>query len=191
MKDLGLLILRATTGALLAGHGAQKLFGAFKGPGLEGTAGMLESLEIRPGRAWAPAAGLAEFGGGLLTALGLCTPLGPVATISAMTMATLTAHRGKPIWATAGGAELPAVNIASALAIALAGPGRYSVDAALGLRLPPTLVGLAIGAAGAGMALALAPRMRQEQASRARIAARGGRDDQVSGIDQRARLAGA
>ena len=42
MKDLGLLILRATTGALLAGHGAQKLFGAFKGPGLEGTAGMLE-----------------------------------------------------------------------------------------------------------------------------------------------------
>ena len=37
MLNLALLTLRLTTGGLLAGHGAQKLFGAFGGPGLEGT----------------------------------------------------------------------------------------------------------------------------------------------------------
>src|SRR5438309_744357 len=36
MNDMSLLILRLTTGGLLAGHGAQKLFGSFNGPGLHG-----------------------------------------------------------------------------------------------------------------------------------------------------------
>src|SRR5688572_23388419 len=77
--DLGLLALRLTAGGLLAGHGAQKLFGAFGGHGLEGTAGWLESIGLRPGKPWATLAGLSEFGGGALTALGLGGPLGPVA----------------------------------------------------------------------------------------------------------------
>jgi putative oxidoreductase len=38
--DLGLLVLRATFGSLLAGHGAQKLFGVFGGHGIEGTGGL-------------------------------------------------------------------------------------------------------------------------------------------------------
>ena len=50
MKNLGLFILRSTVGALLAGHGAQKLFGWFGGHGLEGTAKWLESMGLRPGR---------------------------------------------------------------------------------------------------------------------------------------------
>lgn len=196
MKDLGLLILRATTGGLLAGHGAQKLFGAFDGPGLDGTAQMLESLELRPGRAWAPLAGLAELGGGLLTALGLFNPVGPVSIISAMTMATFTAHRGKPIWVTAGGAELPLSNVASALAVALAGPGRYSLDAALRLRLPSAMVVFAVVAAGAGLMAGLAPRFRREARLRRRERlARRGREGhelptQAETAEQRARRAG-
>lgn len=39
MVDVALLVLRATTGSLLAGHGAQKLFGWFGGHGLKGTSG--------------------------------------------------------------------------------------------------------------------------------------------------------
>ena len=142
MKDLALLMLRLTTGGLLAGHGAQKLFGSFGGPGLEAAAGWLESLGLRPGKPWAGAAGLAEFGGGALTALGLFQPLGPIGILSAMSMAAIKAHGGKPIWVTEGGAELPVTNMAIVLALALAGPGRYSLDHAFGLRLPGRVVSL-------------------------------------------------
>ncbi len=50
MRDLGLTVMRGVTGGLMAGHGAQKLFGAFEGPGLQGTAGFMEMLGLRPGR---------------------------------------------------------------------------------------------------------------------------------------------
>jgi putative oxidoreductase len=136
MSDLAALILRVVQGALLAGHGAQKLFGWFNGPGLQGTSGFMEMLGLRPGRPWAILAGLSEFGGGVLTVLGLLNPLGPIGIIASMLMATVRAHRGKPIWVTEGGAELPVTNIAAALALLLSGSGKYSLDRALGIRLP-------------------------------------------------------
>ena len=117
------MILRLVQGSLLAGHGAQKLFGHFEGPGLEGTTGFMEMLGLKPGRPWAVLAGLSEFGGGVLTALGLLNPLGPLGVIGAMSMATKTAHGGRPIWATEGGAELPVTNIAASTALLLSGPG--------------------------------------------------------------------
>src|SRR5437588_8631205 len=126
MRDIGLLILRLTMGGLLAGHGSQKLFGWFGGPGLKGTAGWLESLGLKPGTLWATSASASEFGGGVLTTLGLLHPLGPFGTIGAMIMATAKAHWGKPIWASQGGAELPLINIATALSLTLTGPGRFS-----------------------------------------------------------------
>jgi putative oxidoreductase len=49
--DLGLTILRVFVGVLIAGHGAQKLFGLFGGPGLSGTTGMMGSLGLKPARA--------------------------------------------------------------------------------------------------------------------------------------------
>ena len=48
MTDLARLLVRLVVGGLVAGHGAQKLFGWFGGPGPEGTAGMMEQLELRP-----------------------------------------------------------------------------------------------------------------------------------------------
>jgi uncharacterized membrane protein YphA (DoxX/SURF4 family) len=96
--DLGILALRLGAGGLLAGHGAQKLFGSFQGPGLAGTAGWLESMGLRPGKAWAGLAGVSELGGGALTALGLGGPLGPIALQGAMATATRQAH-----WASRSG----------------------------------------------------------------------------------------
>jgi putative oxidoreductase len=130
------MIVRLAQGSLMAGHGAQKLFGSFGGPGLEGTSGFMEMLGMRPGRPWAYLAGLSEFGGGVLTALGLFNPLGPLGVIGAMSMATRKAHWDKPIWVTEGGAELPVLNIAVSTALMIREPDRYSLDRVLGIRLP-------------------------------------------------------
>ncbi len=140
MRDTGLLVLRLTTGGLLAGHGAQKFSGWFGGSGLKGTAAIFESIGLKPGTTWATAASASEFGGGVLTALGFLHPLGPMGMMGAMVMATAKAHWGKPIWASKGGAELPLTYIATAFALTLTGPGRFSLDRLCGIRLPRALV---------------------------------------------------
>jgi putative oxidoreductase len=161
-SNLAALILRVALGGLLAGHGSQKAFGWFNGPGLEGTSGVMEMLGLRPGRPWATMAALSELGGGVLTLLGLLNPLGPLGVIGAMSIATTKAHWGKPIWATEGGAELPVTNIAVATALMLNGPGKYSLDRALGTRLPGWvaplgLVGVLIMVLYAGIGAPSAP----------------------------------
>ena len=144
MGNLAALVLRLALGGLMTGHGAQKLFGHFSRLGLEGTSGFMEMLGLTPGRPWAVLAGASEFGGGVLAALGLLNPVGPLGIIGAMSMASVTAHGGKPIWVTEGGAELPVTNIAGATAIMLGGPGRYSLDRALGIRLPAWIASLGL-----------------------------------------------
>jgi putative oxidoreductase len=162
MTDLALLVLRVVTGGLLVGHGAQKLFGSFGGPGLSGTASWMESLGLRPGTLWATMAGLGELGGGLLTVLGLGGPLGSILTGTSMKMATFKAHSGKPIWATAGGAELPVVNAAVGTALILTGSGRYSLDRLFGIKVPRWLT--ALMALGAGITLVIGLLMEPEPA---------------------------
>jgi putative oxidoreductase len=164
--DLGLLALRVTAGGLVAGHGAQKLFGAFGGHGLEGTAGWLESIGLQPGKVWAGLAGASEFGGGMLTALGLGGPLGPIAMQGAMATATRKVHWGKPIWSSEGGAEEPLSYAVAGLAIGLAGPGRYSLDRLFGVKVPRSLVALTAAGVVAGVVLAdrvPAPAQTEEQ----------------------------
>src|SRR4029453_1500038 len=136
LNETAPMIVRAVQGSLMAGHGAQKLFGSFGGAGLEGTSGFMEMLGMRPGRPWAYLAGLSEFAGGVLTALGLLNPLGPLGVIGSMSMATRKAHWGKPIWVTEGGAELPVLNIAISTALMIREPDRYPPDRILGLPLP-------------------------------------------------------
>ncbi len=144
MNDSATLLVRLVQGSLLAGHGAQKLFGHFGGPGMEGTSGFMEMLGLRPGRPWAFLAGLCEFSGGVLTALGLLNPLGPIGVIASMSMATAKAHWGKPIWVTEGGAELPVTNTAISAGLLLTGPGKYSLDRTLGVRLPAWIAPLGL-----------------------------------------------
>src|SRR4051794_37424498 len=42
--DVALLVVRVIVGTIFAAHGAQKLFGAFGGPGLSATVGMMGPL---------------------------------------------------------------------------------------------------------------------------------------------------
>ena len=167
------MIVRVVQGSLMAGHGAQKLFGSFGGPGLEGTSGFMEMLGMRPGRPWAYLAGLSEFSGGVLTALGLLKPLGPLGVIGAMSMATRKAHWDKPIWVTEGGAELPVLNIAISTALMIRESDGYSLDRLLGIRLP-AWIGL-VGLVGIILTVLYAER-ESDEAAEEEVAQEGDQD---------------
>ena len=129
---MGRFLLRVLVGSLFVGHGAQKLFGWFRGDGLEETAAGFESMGLRPGKQHAAAAGAAEAGGGLLLALGLATPLAAASVIGVMLTAIRKIHLQNGIWVTEGGFEYNAVLIAAVTLLAEAGPGPVSLDRALG-----------------------------------------------------------
>ena len=146
--DIGLLVLRLAVGLTMAAHGGQKLFGWFGGYGLTGTGGFLESLGFRPGRVHAALAGTAEFGGGLLVALGLLTPVGAALIIAVMVVAIGSVHLPKGFFVSDGGFEYNLMIVASSIALAFAGPGAYSLDAVEGLNLAGCLPGVVTLVAG-------------------------------------------
>lgn len=155
--EVGLFIIHALIGALLAGHGAQKLFGILGGFGLEGTAGYLEGFGLRPGKLFAAAAGTAELAGGVLLAAGLFTPLAAALIGATMLVAARTDHAGKGIWIFNGGSEYVLTVAAVVLALAFNGAGAWSVDAAIGWDVAGLAWGLgALGVAVVGAAGVLA-----------------------------------
>jgi putative oxidoreductase len=130
--SIAFLIARLILGFGLAAHGAQKLFGSFGGPGPKGMEGFMASMNMRPPMFFGLAAGLGEFGGGLLIVLGFLGGIGPGLLAVVMLTAILTVHIGKGFFTAGGGWELPATYIAGALVIDFAGFGAYSLDNALG-----------------------------------------------------------
>jgi putative oxidoreductase len=150
--DLGLAIGRVVLGTLFAAHGAQKLFGWFRGPGLDATGQFFQSLGFRRGRSLAVAAGLTELTSGCLIALGLLGPVGPALLVSVMTVAVITGHWGNGLLATSNGSELPLLYATAATSLALVGYGPHSLDAVLGIPAPQslsvTLPALLLGAIG-------------------------------------------
>lgn len=130
--EIVILLARLFLGLALAAHGAQKLFGWFGGYGIKGTGGFFEGLGFKPGTLFAAAAGLGEFGGGLLTAIGLGGPIGPALIVMVMFVALFTVHWKNGFFAP-NGIELTLMNITGALLLAFVGPGVYSVDAVLGI----------------------------------------------------------
>lgn len=125
--DLGLLIIRLFLGGTFIAHGAQKLFGAFGGPGVDGFARGLEQMGFRQAGILSWVTGVTEFGGGLLLVLGLFTPLAAAGLVGVMSNAVFLEF-GSGFFAMNGGFELPATLGAVALGLMFTGPGRAALD---------------------------------------------------------------
>jgi putative oxidoreductase len=159
--SIGRLATRTVLGGLFIGHGTQKLFGWFGGPGRAGTEGMMETIEMRPAKLHALVAGATETAGGVLLATGLATPLASAALTGVMTTAIRKVHLPNGPWAANGGWEYNAVIIGALTALTETGPGDLSLDHALGIeRTGPSwaLAGLATGVGTAFLTMALGRR---------------------------------
>jgi putative oxidoreductase len=158
--SIGRLVLRGSIGPLFIGHGAQKLFGAFGGHGIEGTAGFFESLGLRPGRRAAMAAGVAELAGGAMVAIGALTPVATSMLIATMVTAIRKVHGKNGPWSTNGGYEYNVVTIAALATLTECGPGKPSVDDAMFPSLKgPGLAMLSLASGIAGSYVATSPAM--------------------------------
>jgi putative oxidoreductase len=147
--NLALLILRVVLGVVMLAHGLNHIFGGGK---IEGTAGWFESLGMRPGKLHAWTASLTEIGAGALLLAGFLTPLAAAGAIGIMAVAFVTNHapNGFFIFRPGEGYEYVLALLLVAVAVALLGPGEWSVDEAADLVDLAGWSGLAI-ALGAGL----------------------------------------
>ncbi|MGK4584883.1 DoxX family protein [Kitasatospora sp. HPMI-4] len=172
--DTGLLILRLVVGLLIAGHGVQKVSYRLGGHGLAGGTEEFRHDGFRGGPLTALAAGAGQIGSGLFLALGALTPLAAMVAIGVMTVA-MTVKLPHGLWVQDDGYEYPLVLVVIAGSLSLTGPGRWSVDHAVGLTAWP--IWLSVTTAVLGMAGALLtravlhrPPVREEAAAGARPA---------------------
>jgi putative oxidoreductase len=168
---IGRLLLRLVVGGYFFGHGTQKLFGWFGGHGIDATAGMFESIGLRPGKRHATAAGIAESAGGAAVLAGAATPLASSVLIATMITAIHRVHLKNGPWVTDQGYEYNLVLIAALAALSEVGPGSPSLDSALGVEMSGTkwallalLLGV-IGAEGAHLVAEAAPEPEPEAAA--------------------------
>jgi putative oxidoreductase len=164
-EDLAQLVIRLALGVMLCVHGRNKIFGE---GGLDGTTRWFASLGLRPAWLHARVAAATELGAGTLLMIGLLTTLDCAAVIGLMTVAAATDHRGKGFFVFRGGWEYVAIVGLVSFALASAGPGRWSLDHAVGIGFAGAgwaALAAAVGVlTGAATVLAGASRPRQESA---------------------------
>ena len=154
--DAGIAFFRITIGLIFAAHGAQKAFGWWKGPGYGGWTGAIAKMGFRPVAMWAFISVGAELGGGLFLVLGLLTPLAAASLVGQGIVIIARVHWPNGFWNSNGGYEFPLALLGGSVAIALTGPGAWSLDARLpvGLLYEPIVrwgvlliaIGVAMGA---------------------------------------------
>jgi len=121
--------LRVVLGIIFCAHGAQKVFGAWEGPGLAKFSAFPAPLGMQPGWLWMGAAAFAELVGGILILTGLLTRVGAALIAFVMLVAILGVH-----WGTffgGKGMEYPLSLLGMALALLIAGGGQASLDRSL------------------------------------------------------------
>jgi putative oxidoreductase len=122
------LPLRLALGAIFIGHGAQKVFGSFNGPGWAKWTSMSPAVPfsfMRPNNWWLGAAALSELIGGVLILLGLLTRVGAFLIVCTMLTAIKLLW---PAFFAPPGIELPVALLGGALALLIGGGGQASVD---------------------------------------------------------------
>ncbi len=117
-------LMRIVVGLLFACHGAQKLFGVLGGMGGRGAPAPLLSQ--------AGLAGIVEFGGGMLIAVGFLAGYAAFIASGEMSVAYFTSHAPRGFWPIQNAGELAALYCFVFLYIASHGAGIWSVDRALG-----------------------------------------------------------
>jgi putative oxidoreductase len=128
---LGYFIVRLALGACFIVHGAQLLFGAFGGGGVEGTTAMFGKMGMPAPRVMAILAGGTQFFGGLAVLTGILTRLASLGLIVVMLVAIVKVHlpHGYLLNSPTGqGYEYNVALIAMSLLLLLTGPGPWSVD---------------------------------------------------------------
>jgi putative oxidoreductase len=143
-----MLLVRATIGLLLVGHGAQHGPGWFGGYGAEATGAWLEGFGFRHGRRFAILLGASEIAVGVLFATGFLVPLAAAGIVGVALSAAMTDHAGKGPWIWKNGYEYVMVLGVVAVAVTFAGPGAVSIDDLIGLDLSGAAWGVAAAAAG-------------------------------------------
>ncbi|MDB5980181.1 MAG: DoxX family protein [Pseudomonas sp.] len=128
----GLTVVRILVGIIFVAHGGQKLFGLFGGYGLAGTAQYMESLGLAPGYVMASLAGGAEFFGGVALIIGLLARPAAVALIVMTLVAIFSVHIHNGLFMANNGFEFALALLGALIAVLIEGPGRLSLDRAIG-----------------------------------------------------------
>lgn len=151
---VALLLVRVVVGITMMMHG----YNHWRGGGrIAGTAGWFSGLGLKHGVLQAWMSVVTELGAGFLLIVGLLTPLACAAVISVMLIAGFLAHRPNGFFVFRDGYEYVLVLSVVSLALATIGPGRLSLDNALGAEVTGWAGGgtaLGVGVAAAGGVLA-------------------------------------
>lgn len=165
--DVGLFLIRATGGLLMAGHGAQKLLGWWGGSSMGQWAQDLEQKQgIRPGWLWAWVSVGGQFFAGLALAAGLLTPLSAAFSLVAPMVVVIVQKYPKGFFNVRGGYEFMLTILVIGAGLVLTGPGAISVDALIGFSLPaPVRVAILVAAILGALAAVLPARPPAESAA--------------------------
>jgi putative oxidoreductase len=143
---VALLLVRMVVGITMVMHG----YNHWRGGGrIAGTARWFRGLGLEAETLQAWMSVVTELGGGFLLIVGMLTPLACAAVISVMLIAGLLAHRPNGFYVFKDGYEYVLVLSAVSLALAVFGPGRFSLDNASGIEI----TGWAGGAIALGVAV--------------------------------------
>ena len=147
------MILRGALGGTMIAHGLRH------GRTLDGTARWFGSIGFRSPELQARLSSVVEVGSGTAVLAGAATPLSASAMVGTMAVAARTVHLPNGYFVVDEGWEYVAFVSAAAVALSALGPGRWSVDRALGLdeRLSPgrrAALTAGLGLAGAAAQLA-------------------------------------
>ncbi|HET7666722.1 MAG TPA: DoxX family protein [Mycobacterium sp.] len=159
-QDLGLLLLRLAVGAVLIGHGLQKAFGLWGGPGFGGFERSLTDMGFKYADILTYVATGGQIAAGVLLVLGLFTPLaaaGALAySVTGILADAMMAHEAARLASfLTDGHEYKVIFLCALAAIILLGPGRYGLDAGRGWARRPFIGSFAALVLGVGAGVAV------------------------------------